>query len=276
MATLDIPSPISETSESSFSQTSEQQPHLRPAALNFSRPRPQSSNSVPRLKPDRHDRAKVHTLSAFHDAHRTDLPDEPRFSDDSEPTSSTPSDHSAASEFAWDGERGELTARTRPRKMDEQRYCREIRDRRTTTTASSSTSSGSTRGSGSSSKGSRSAGGRAPASQTTTSSSARPLIVKSVSFDQHSDRVSLSTAAGQQVEDARSHHTVSESGDSGSFDMEGNWQSSDYDTSGLSEKEIRKLQKKGINPALYAEMKAAKKGRNKWIGGPLTGNTFLG
>ena len=56
--------------------------------------------------------------------------------------------------------------------------------------------------------------------------------------------------------------------------MEGNWQSSDYDWSGLSEAELRKIRKKGINPALYAEMKAAKKGRSKWIGS-LSGNTFL-
>ena len=53
------------------------------------------------------------------------------------------------------------------------------------------------------------------------------------------------------------------------------WSSSDYDISGLSASEIRKLRKKGINPQLYAEMKAARQGKGKWIG-PLVGNTFIG
>ncbi|KAK1069699.1 hypothetical protein LTR48_009493, partial [Friedmanniomyces endolithicus] len=53
------------------------------------------------------------------------------------------------------------------------------------------------------------------------------------------------------------------------------WSSSEYDVSGLSPSEIRKLRKKGINPALYAEMKAARKGKGKWVG-PLVGNTFIG
>ncbi|KAJ4294268.1 hypothetical protein N0V90_007958, partial [Kalmusia sp. IMI 367209] len=39
------------------------------------------------------------------------------------------------------------------------------------------------------------------------------------------------------------------------------WRSSNYDTSGLTEAELKKCKKKGINPALYAEMKAARKGR---------------
>lgn len=52
------------------------------------------------------------------------------------------------------------------------------------------------------------------------------------------------------------------------------WKSSDYDTSGLSVEQIAKLKKKGINPALYAEMKASRKGRGKWTS-PLVGNTFL-
>ncbi|RMZ69437.1 Alpha beta-hydrolase [Pyrenophora seminiperda CCB06] len=50
------------------------------------------------------------------------------------------------------------------------------------------------------------------------------------------------------------------------------WSASDFDTSTLTEAEIKKCQKKGINPALYAEMRAAKKG--KWTS-PIAGHTFL-
>ncbi|KAI8934223.1 hypothetical protein NX059_008970 [Plenodomus lindquistii] len=50
------------------------------------------------------------------------------------------------------------------------------------------------------------------------------------------------------------------------------WSASGFDISGLTEAEIKKCKKKGINPALYAEMRAAKKG--KWTS-PIAGNTFL-
>ena len=50
------------------------------------------------------------------------------------------------------------------------------------------------------------------------------------------------------------------------------WRSSNFDTSGLSEAELKKCRKKGINPALYAEMKAARKGR---FVSPIGGNTFI-
>jgi hypothetical protein len=50
------------------------------------------------------------------------------------------------------------------------------------------------------------------------------------------------------------------------------WSASNFDISTLTETEIKKCKKKGINPALYAEMRAAKKG--KWTS-PIAGNTFL-
>lgn len=53
------------------------------------------------------------------------------------------------------------------------------------------------------------------------------------------------------------------------------FESSSYDTSALTVEEIHKLRKKGINPALYAEMKAARKGKGKWLS-PLVGNSFIG
>jgi hypothetical protein len=50
------------------------------------------------------------------------------------------------------------------------------------------------------------------------------------------------------------------------------WKASEFDTSGLSPEELKKCKKKGINPSLYAEMKAARKG--KWIS-PIGGNSIL-
>jgi hypothetical protein len=50
------------------------------------------------------------------------------------------------------------------------------------------------------------------------------------------------------------------------------WSASEFDIGTLTEAEIKKCKKKGINPALYAEMRAAKKG--KWTS-PIAGNTFL-
>ncbi|KAI7171822.1 hypothetical protein KC316_g11274 [Hortaea werneckii] len=130
-----------------------------------------------------------------------------------------------------------------------------------------------------------------------------PQIMKRTSVDQQSERMSTSTT--RDWEDTASHHTVSiydgETGhqppSSSSFDGGGGgnssnrkdstttnnsngsnnsqWTSSEFATTGLSEAEIRKLKKKGINPSLYAEMKAARKGKGKWVG-PLVGNTFIG
>ncbi|PNS14087.1 hypothetical protein CAC42_6600 [Sphaceloma murrayae] len=56
------------------------------------------------------------------------------------------------------------------------------------------------------------------------------------------------------------------------------WKGSEVDISSLSPEKIRKLEKKGINPALYLEMKQARcKGGKKKSGfvGVLTGNSFL-
>lgn len=52
------------------------------------------------------------------------------------------------------------------------------------------------------------------------------------------------------------------------------WAASEVDTSVLSAEKLRKLKKKGINPALYIEMKAARKGKSKWLS-PLQGNSFV-
>lgn len=86
-----------------------------------------------------------------------------------------------------------------------------------------------------------------------------PRIVKRVSMDQMSEHMGV--CSSESISDNAS---ISSS----------EWKSSEYDTSKLSVEQIHKLKKKGINPALYLEMKQAKKGKGKI--GALTGNTFLG
>ncbi|KAL9058559.1 MAG: hypothetical protein Q9162_001714 [Coniocarpon cinnabarinum] len=54
------------------------------------------------------------------------------------------------------------------------------------------------------------------------------------------------------------------------------WSASSQDTSGLSAEKIAKLKKKGINPALWLEMKQAQKKKGRFGLPPLVGNTFLG
>lgn len=50
------------------------------------------------------------------------------------------------------------------------------------------------------------------------------------------------------------------------------WSASAFDTRTLTEAELSRCKKKGINPALYAEMRAAKRG--KWSS-PIAGNSFF-
>ena len=55
--------------------------------------------------------------------------------------------------------------------------------------------------------------------------------------------------------------------------MRRQWSSSAHPIDQYSEKELKKMQKKGINPHLRAEMEAARKGKRL---GPLVGNSFIG
>lgn len=228
----------------------------RRKAPNFSRPQPKTS-ALKSGNKDKEDR-RVHIIDAFHDPNR--YPEEPRFSGDSQRTDTTTSQNSATSDFAWDGHSGELDSKARKKRFDAQRCDAREPSARPSSAATARRDS-------------------APIDQTfnlglPNSNNEGPGmngIVKRVSVDQRSERIG---PPQDQWEDTASHHTVSESGDSiGSFDSEGRWQSSDYDTSSLSSAEIRKLQKKGINPALYMEMKQAKKGK-KWAP-HLLGNGFI-
>ncbi|KAJ4365265.1 hypothetical protein N0V83_008884 [Neocucurbitaria cava] len=99
----------------------------------------------------------------------------------------------------------------------------------------------------------------------------RLIIEQTISLDQTSHRSSLSRPNAT----LKSERSL----DSGLFDVQrsqsgssSEWSASSFDISSLTEAEIKKCKKKGINPALYAEMRAARKG--KWTS-PIAGNTFL-
>jgi hypothetical protein len=107
-------------------------------------------------------------------------------------------------------------------------------------------------------------------------SPARLVIEKSTSFSRSSSSFTLSGSISSPSEEHRSLHSILEEAErnrSGSKSSgSSKWSASDFDISALSEAEIKRCKKKGINPALYAEMRAAKKG--KWTS-PIAGNTFL-
>jgi hypothetical protein len=137
----------------------------------------------------------------------------------------------------------------------------------------SSHSTHTTSGSGSSSSRTTAGPGQSPSLSRTPTTEAHksPLPLKSILKKTEVEITSESVTSEGSAESVRSHHTISESG---SFNSAGKWSSSDYDTSCLSEKEIRKLEKKGINPALYVEMKATRSGKKGF--GALVGNSFVG
>lgn len=100
-------------------------------------------------------------------------------------------------------------------------------------------------------------------------------IERTISFDQTSHHTSSSSSiitisSGRPSELGYGSSTASQQSDGSQYSK--NWKASEFDTSSLTEEELKKCKKKGINPALYAEMKAAKKG--KWISS-IGGNTIL-
>ncbi|KAK5697385.1 hypothetical protein LTR97_007523 [Elasticomyces elasticus] len=280
----DTPTPSSEGGDSLSDLKPKPLNFSRPQPRNFSRPKPVSVDSKETLHHDRTGTAQAtRSISAFHNPSREQLPTEPRFSIDSTRSDSTISEpSSAASEFAWDGALGELRSRRRPNEYESNQRYTKIGSPITR----SNNSGGSTSGS---STAVATPGSDAPmlASELTDSlpppipmkHAKHPTILKRTPLVQEVQRNSISSQATRgDWEDGASHHTMSVAGDDDDRRKteEGNkWSSSEYDVSGLSASEIRKLRKKGINPALYAEMKAARKGKGKWVG-PLVGNTFIG
>lgn len=279
LAMDDLP-PTPGTISSTASQSS-----LKPRPLNFSRPRPATTNSNATSHAPSHlqreqrtDSAQALSVKAFHEQ-ATNLPSEPRFSGESQRTIASTT--SAASEFAWDGQLGELRSQRRPEEYERnQRYAKAPYSSRSTTSDSYGSSNTSQASSALPLVAELPGSKAAPPAPAPTSK--RQSILKRVVSTASSDHASVrstSTLSEHGWEDSASHHTMSVMGDNNShpgMEPEGNkWSSSTHDTSGLSRAEIQKLRKKGINPALYAEMKAARKGKGKFIG-PLVGNTFIG
>ncbi|KAH6639721.1 hypothetical protein C7974DRAFT_373919 [Boeremia exigua] len=96
----------------------------------------------------------------------------------------------------------------------------------------------------------------------------RLVIERTVSVDQTSYRSNSSSASNTISSGAPSQYPPS----TGNSRSSSTWTASSHDISGLTPEELKKCKKKGINPALFAEMKAARKG--KWTS-PIAGNTFL-
>jgi hypothetical protein len=99
----------------------------------------------------------------------------------------------------------------------------------------------------------------------------RLVIERKVSFDRISHHSDLASSIGTPSLQRPSESRLCDTAPSHSSSSSG-WSASNFDTSALSEAEIKRCQKKQINPALYAEMKAAKGG--KW-NSPIAGNSFL-
>lgn len=255
----------------------------RKRAVNFSRPRVDTGESegtklgvikeeaTPRssfTQQDNDSQVTVKAINAFHEKAieppSPSLPDEPRFSLDDPSTEKIPveSDRNTPSDLVWDDRRGELVPRIPSAQLNtsDERYPGPARK---DSEASTSTNSGSST--------SRPNTGSSTSTNRPDTGTARPLksILKHTSVTQTSERASSSDAG----ESTGSHHTVSESGSS-LVGKDGKWTSSDHDTSMLSEKEIKKLEKKGINPALYVEMKNAKKKGGSCVGS-LAGNAYV-
>jgi hypothetical protein len=100
----------------------------------------------------------------------------------------------------------------------------------------------------------------------------RLVIQRAVSIDHISQQSNTSNRGTDPPARSLNRAHPPETNQSRSDSSSSQWSASSFDISNLTEEQIKKCQKKGINPALWAEMKAAKKG--KWTS-PIAGNTFL-
>jgi len=203
--------------------------------VNFSRPRPASAAvAKQKLQHDRSDGTT--TARGINACHEPNRlrPHESGFSSDSRQTNSGTS---AGSELAWDGDLGEPSSSLSSSPQRPAEYDRKQRYPLPPRR--------------------RGAGG-----DVVGKCSDRPILPGPIGPPRMS-------APRGEWEGAAGDHTDSVAGG-----RAGTWSSSDYDVSGLSAAEINKLRKKGINPALYVEMQAARKGKWKWVS-PIVGNTFL-
>ncbi|KAF2209026.1 hypothetical protein CERZMDRAFT_91437 [Cercospora zeae-maydis SCOH1-5] len=263
--------------------------------INFSRPavtRPATEVvyiTTPET-PERHSEERhVKAVQAYYEPDCV-LPtssEEPRFSLDSDPglnqaLGESGHDHHLTrrletQDLAWDAERGEMISRRRlPPRIEDQRHPG-LRVHRNHSRSSCSTKLSTARSVDSDGdtittiSTSEPSAGSSSCTQRSGSSFHRPVvpiksILKKTEVEQYSEHGSDAGASSV------THRTGSETS-SGTYDKDGNWQSSDADTSSLSEKELKRLRKKGINPSLYIEMKKAR-GNSRF--GALTGNSFIG
>lgn len=318
-------SPVSETDDESSIRTASID--LKPRPLNFSRPKPQDIPSARNISREANYADSTSSSSsvaggssrgvgAFYEPPpiNRDLPDEPRFSLESD-RSYTASTHSSGSELVWDHDAGELRSKrlvaARRGSYDAQRstaprrppHKRSNTSGSTTTTKPGQSFIAELPGDAPSphmvaqQRQQQKASQQKQAQQPTTLPEATPKIVKRTSFDQQSERLSTSSSIGDASrnastsnggggngvpvgwEDTASRQTTNTSENSGgrnnSTDSPGEFKSSTFDISELGEKKIAKLKKKGINPQLYMEMQAARGGKGKLVG-PLVGNTYIG
>ncbi|CAK1362865.1 hypothetical protein CB0940_04979 [Cercospora beticola] len=241
--------------------------------VNFSRPVVARSSAGVVYAQERHSEERhVKAVQAYYEPESVlpTWPEEPRFSLDSDPGLNQALGDSGhlrrieTQELAWDGERGEMVSRRRlPSRIEEQRHPG-LGIRKNSSTSSSSKLSTSHSSDGDTITTDRSG-------STQRSGSLQPVvpiksILKKTEVEQYSEHGS--EAGGSTT----TYKTGSETS-SGTYDRQGNWHSSDVDTSCLSEKELKRLERKGINPSLYIEMKKAR-GNSRF--GALTGNSFIG
>ncbi|KAM3420888.1 hypothetical protein BST61_g4123 [Cercospora zeina] len=240
--------------------------------------------------PERHSEERhVKAVQAYYEPDSV-LPtssEEPRFSLDSDPglnqaLGESGHDHRlmrriATQELAWDAERGEMVSRRKlPPRIEDQRHPgllvhRNYSNSSCSTKFSTSHSINSDGDTITTTSTSERSAGSPNSTQRSGSSSHQPVvpiksILKKTEVEQYSEHGS--DAGGSSV----TYRSGSEMS-SGTYDKNGNWRSSDADTSCLSEEELKRLEKKGINPSLYIEMKKAR-GNSRF--GALTGNSFIG
>ncbi|KAM0715404.1 hypothetical protein Q7P37_008902 [Cladosporium fusiforme] len=244
-----------------------------------------------------------------------DLPDEPRFDDEprfSLESDRSANSSSLHSELIWDPHAGELRSRShltrRGSDFDAQRSEAPRRPPNNRTTTSSRTATDPSQP-----LIAELPGDRPPSNTSTTTVQQKPQapqppnpfsqihvhapthqlqnhhssdhILKRTSLDQQSERLSISS-----IHTISPSATTTRKGSAGTVGWEdpsnrspsdeqqrtgAESRTSNFDVSQLGEKKLAKLKKKGINPELYLEMKAARGGKSKLVG-PLVGNTYIG
>lgn len=244
-----------DSSATSSNDTTSDQSYFRSRPLNFSRPRPSDNSPQHRVYHDHSD--STHSLPTLrsiqsHHERSSSFPTQPDFRVEFDQDDSNKEVSAAASDsYAWDLHLKDVKPERRLHEYDAQR-------------SQPRALYGPARGQPTGPVELAAAEPRTalPRMHSAKTSSIPPQTIPRIQEDDEWDG-----------EDANSHHTVSENGDIAELE-ESTWMGSNHDISSLTDAEIKKLRKKGINPALYVEMKAARRGKGKWLN-PLSGNSYL-